>query len=77
MTDENYLNQKLEWVASRLQTLDQIDAKLTKMKHLAEFARDYKLSSQQIESINIKILSFQQEITALDEESRTFWLDTH
>lgn len=60
-----------------MKTLDQIEAKLTKMKHLAEFARDYKLSSQQIKSINTKILKFQQEITALDEENRTFWLDAH
>jgi len=50
---------------------------LTKMKQLAEFARDYKLSSKQIESINSKILKFQLEIITLDEQSRTFKLDAH
>lgn len=77
MTDENYLNQKLEWIACRIEKLDQIEAKLMKMKQLAEFARDYKLNNQQIESINTKIFKFQREIMALDEQSRNFDLDSH
>lgn len=77
MIDEDYMNEKLEWVKYRIEMLDQIEDKLIKMKQLAEFARDFKLSSQQIESINTKILKFQQEVIALDEQSRTFRLDTH
>jgi len=75
--DENYLNLKLEWITCRIEKLDQIEAKLIKMKQLAEFARDYKLSSTQIESINAKIHRYQQEIIVLDEKSTTFWLDAH
>ena len=77
MIDRDYLNVKLEWITYRIEKLDQIEAKLMKMKQLAEFARDYKLSSKQIETINTKMFKFQQEINALDEQSRTFWLDTH
>lgn len=77
MIDEDYMNEKLEWVKYRIEMLDLIEVKLIKMKQLAEFARDFKLSSQQIELINTKILKFQQEVIALDEQSRTFRLDTH
>jgi len=38
--DENYLQQKLEWVKYRLDKLDQVEAKLTVMRQLAESARD-------------------------------------
>ncbi|AET67131.1 hypothetical protein Desor_1474 [Desulfosporosinus orientis DSM 765] len=66
-----------EWIAYRIQKLDQIEVKLMKMKQLAEFARDYKLSDKQIESINAKILNFQKEIIALDDQSKTFWSNAH
>ena len=75
MIDENHLNQKLKWVKFRLEKLDQIEAKLVEMKHLAEFARDYKLSSKQIEGINTKLRKFQQEVIEMDESSKTFWLE--
>ena len=75
MIDENYLNQKLEWVKYRLEKLDQIEAKLVKMKHLAEFARDHRLNSKQIEEINTKLRRFQQEVIEMDDSSKTFWLE--
>lgn len=77
LTDEEYLNLKLEWIKCRIEKLDLIEEKLTKMKQLAEFARDYKLSSEQTKSINSKIFKYQQEIIDMDEQSRTFWLDAH
>ena len=67
IVDENCLNQKLEWVKDRLEKLDEIEAKLIAMRHLAEFARDYKLSSKQIEGINTKLRKFQQELLEMDE----------
>ena len=75
MIDENYLNEKLEWVKYRLDKLDQIEAKLVEMKYLAEFARDHKLSSKQIEGINSKLRKFQQEVIEMDDSSKTFWLE--
>ncbi|KGK91159.1 hypothetical protein DP73_05340 [Desulfosporosinus sp. HMP52] len=77
MSNEDYLTLKLEWTKLRIEKLDEIEAKLRKMKELAEFARDYKLSKKQIDLVNAKIHRFQQEIIDLDEQSRTFWLDAH
>ncbi|WP_081962962.1 hypothetical protein [Desulfosporosinus sp. HMP52] len=77
LSNEDYLTLKLEWTKLRIEKLDEIEAKLRKMKELAEFARDYKLSKKQIDLVNAKIHRFQQEIIDLDEQSRTFWLDAH
>ncbi|EHQ88568.1 hypothetical protein [Desulfosporosinus youngiae] len=75
--NEDYLNSKLEWSQRRMDALDQIEAKLKMMKKLAEFARDYKLNSKQIEQINAKLHRYRQEVIFLDEQSKTFWLDAH
>ncbi|AFQ43481.1 hypothetical protein Desmer_1488 [Desulfosporosinus meridiei DSM 13257] len=77
LSNDDYLTLKLEWAKLRIEKLDEIEAKLRKMKELAEFARDYKLSKKQIDLVNAKIHKFQQEILDLDEQSRTFWLDAH
>ncbi|GAB6153857.1 hypothetical protein JCM17380_26070 [Desulfosporosinus burensis] len=37
MSDEDYMNEKLEWVKYRIEMLDQIEDKLIKMKQLVEF----------------------------------------
>jgi len=73
--DENYLNQKLEWVKYRLEMLDQIEEKLIDMRQLAEYVRDNKLSSQQIKVANAKLRKGQQEVDDLDNQSKTFLLD--
>ena len=75
MIDEDYLKQKLEWVKYRMDRLDQIEAKLAEMKQLAEYARDNKLSSQEIEASNAKLHELQQEVIKMDEQSKTFVLD--
>lgn len=73
--DENYLNQKLEWVKYRLGKLVQIEAKLVEMRLLTEYARDNKLSSKQIEGINTKLRNFQQDVIEMDDSSKNFWLE--
>ena len=75
MIDENYLNQKLEWVKYRLGKLVQIEAKLVEMRLLTEYARDNKLSSKQIEGINTKLRNFQQDVIEMDDSSKNFWLE--
>lgn len=75
MIDDNYLNQKREWAKYRLETLDQIEATLVEMRHMAEYARDHKLSSKQIKEINTKLRKFQQEVNQMDKSSKTFWLE--
>ena len=69
------MKQKLEWVKYRLDRLDLIENKLTEMRQLAEYARDKKLSSKQIKAINEKMHKFQEEVTIIDEQSKTFNLD--
>ena len=73
--NENYLQQKLEWVKYRLGRLDQMEGKLAEMRQLAEYARDNQLSSQEIEASNAKLHKLQQEVIAMDEQSKTFWLE--
>lgn len=73
--DEDYLKQKLEWVKYRLGKLDQVEAKLAEMRQLAEYARDNTLGSRKIKELNVKINKLQQEVIAMDEQSKTFWLD--
>jgi len=53
--DEDYLQQKLEWIKYRFDKLDQIEAKLLEMRQLAEYGRDSTLSSQEIKALNEKI----------------------
>ena len=75
MLDDNYIQQKLEWVKYRLARLDQVETKLTEMRQLAEYARDNTLSNEKIKELNVKINKLQQEVIAMDEHSKTFWLD--
>ena len=75
MIDENYLNQKLEWIKYRLDKLDQVEAKLAEMKQLAEYARDNTLNGKEIKKLNVKINKLQQEAIEIDEQSKTFLLD--
>lgn len=75
MIDENYLNQKLEWVKYRIEKLGQIEEKLVEMRHLAEYAKDHKLSSKKIEGINTKLRKLQLEVIEMDESSKRFWLE--
>ena len=75
MLDDNYIQQKLEWVKYRLARLDQVETKLTEMRQLAEYARDNTLSNEKIKELNVKINKLQQGVIAMDEHSKTFWLD--
>lgn len=75
MDDESYLTQKLEWVKYRLERLDMIDEKLLEMRQLAEYSRDNKLSSKQIKVSNAKMRKCQQEVSEMEEQSKTFLLD--
>ena len=73
--DKDYLQQKQEWVKYRLDKLDQVEEKLIEMRKLAEYARESILCSQEIKELNVKVNKLQQEVIAMDEHSRRFWLD--
>lgn len=75
MIDEDYLKQKLAWATYRLDQLDKVEGKLVEMRKLAEYARDNTLSSEEIKKLNIKLQQLQQAVIAMDDRSKTFWLD--
>ena len=58
-----------------MKALDEIEAKLTEMRALAEYARDNSLSRVQTREINAKLQGLQQEVIKLAEQSKVFWLD--
>jgi DNA repair exonuclease SbcCD ATPase subunit len=74
-SNEDYLRQKLEWVEQRMQTLDEIDARLREMRELAEYARDNDICSAEAQEINGKLQAMQQEVNELDDKTRVFWMD--
>ncbi|AGL01683.1 hypothetical protein [Desulfoscipio gibsoniae] len=75
MTNEDYLRQQLEWVKFRAAALEEIEAKLLKMRILAILARDNKMTPVETWDINTMLHDLQKEATQLDEQSRVFWSD--
>ncbi len=74
MADKEYMRQQLEWVAWRIKALDEIDAKLKKMRALAVLARDTDLSQVQLMEVNDRLHMLQKKVCELDEQSRVFWI---
>jgi len=68
--NEDYLKQKLEWVAQRMAALEEIEAKLQEMQSLAAYARDNYIDREVAREFNARLHLLQQEITALDEQTR-------
>ncbi|MGI6491211.1 MAG: hypothetical protein ACOX0T_02140 [Pelotomaculum sp.] len=75
MTSEDYLRQQLEWVKCRAKALEEIEAKLQEMRSLATYARDNHVSCEMAREFNARLQVLQQEISALDKQTRIFWLD--
>jgi len=75
MTREDYLRQQLEWVKYRVKALEEIEAKLREMRSLATYARDNYIDRDMSREFNARLQVLQQEIIALDEQTRVFWMD--
>ncbi|WP_066637316.1 hypothetical protein [Desulfolucanica intricata] len=75
--NEEYLWQKLEWAKERISALEKIEAKLYEKKILAVYAKDNHLSNVEKQEINTKINKLREEVTDMDDKSRTFWMDCH
>jgi len=73
--NEDYLKQKLEWVAQRMAALEEIEAKLQQMQSLARYASDNYINQDVAREFNARLHMLQQEITSLDEQTRVFWMD--
>jgi hypothetical protein len=74
MSEKDELKQELEkelqWVTYRDNILKIIKEKLMEMMELAEQARVGKLSTEEIETVNVKLDKLTAQVKALDEESR-------
>ncbi|MGI6491236.1 MAG: hypothetical protein ACOX0T_02275 [Pelotomaculum sp.] len=45
------------------------------MRSLATYARDNYINQEVAREFNARLSKLQQEITALDEQTRVFWMD--
>jgi len=64
------LKAELQWVKYRMKMLDIIEEKLLQMRKMAETAEETNLSLEEIEVINVEIHNLEEQIKALDSESR-------
>ncbi|WP_236896265.1 hypothetical protein [Clostridium beijerinckii] len=64
------LKAELQWVKYRMRMLDIIEEKLLQMRRMAETAKELKLSAEEINSLNIEIHNLEEQVKALDSESR-------
>ncbi len=64
------LKAELQWIKYRMRMLDIIEEKLLKMRRMAETAKELNLSEEEINSLNIEIHNLEEQVKALDSESR-------
>ncbi|BCZ48606.1 hypothetical protein psyc5s11_46730 [Clostridium gelidum] len=64
------LKAELQWVKYRTRMLDIIEEKLLKMRKMAEIAIEENLSSDETQAINSEIKDLEEQVKALDSESR-------
>lgn len=64
------LQEELKWVKYRIRMLDIIEEKLLQMRAMAETAKENNLSVKEIEAINDEIHSLEEQVKAIDSESR-------
>lgn len=55
--------------------LQEIEARLREMRSLAAYARDNYVNRDMAREFNTRLQVLQLEITALDEQTRVFWVD--
>jgi hypothetical protein len=64
------LEQELHWIQYRQKMLDIIEDKLFQMRELAEKAKEANLSRKELKDINVAIHNLEEQVKALDSESR-------
>ncbi len=58
-----------------MSALEEIEAKLWEMRSLATYTRDNHINRDVAREFNARLHVLQQEITALDEQTRVFRMD--
>lgn len=64
------LGTELQWVQYRQKMLDIIESKLQQMREIAEQAKEGNHSTEELDSLTVKMINLALQINALDEESR-------
>lgn len=64
------LKTELQWVKYRIIMLDLIEEKILQMKRISKTAKETNFGSEEIEAINTQIHDLEEQIKALDDESR-------
>lgn len=67
---EKKLKEELQWVKYRQRMLDVIEEKLTKMKNIAEQAREKNLIESELRELNIELNNLSEQVKAIDSESK-------
>lgn len=67
---EKKLKEELQWVKCRQRMLDVIEEKLTKMKNIAEQAKEKSLTERELRELNIELNNLSEHVKAIDSESR-------
>ncbi len=70
MTDlKKELEEQLKKVTQRLQILDMIEEKLLQIRELAQRVIDEELTDKEIQGINLKVKSLEEQVRLLNSES--------
>ncbi len=70
MTDlKKELEEQLKKVIQRLQILDMIEEKLLQMRGLAQRVIDEELTDKEIQGVNLKVKSLEEQVRLLNSES--------
>ena len=64
------LKSELQWVKYRIRMLNIIEEKLVQMRKMGEVAREENISVDKVEAINAEINNLEEQVRALDSESR-------
>lgn len=67
---EKKLKEELQWVKYRQRMLDVVEEKLTKMKNIAEQAKEKSLTESELRELNIELNNLSEQVKAIDSESR-------
>ncbi|OFI06490.1 hypothetical protein CLOACE_09900 [Clostridium acetireducens DSM 10703] len=70
MNEREELKEELLWIRYRQNMLDIIENKLLEMRELAEIAKKYDLTKEELEVLNDRINNLRMQVKALDSESR-------
>ena len=67
---EKKLKEELQWIKYRQRMLDVVEEKLTKMKNIAEQAKEKSLTERELSELNIELNNLSEQVKAIDSESK-------